>query len=514
MRSSSTKGNSQEIVRNGNWPGVILAAAAVICLLLPQASFAAWSTSADENIAVTSALGFQGRPQVIYDGDGGYFATWRDYETPGVFAQHYDVLGDAMWGEAGALVCSENNSQVEGVSDGAGGVIVTWSENSDTYAQHLDADGAPLWEVDGIPVLLGDSDTWIAPDGQGGVIVMGYYGHVNRVDYNGNLLWGAADDAPLYTETGNAWAPKIVSDGRGGAVLAWMDDDSDGNDVVCVQRVDADGDFLWNGGEPLVISTGSGNYAGCPRLTSSGNGGAFVVWYEEPDGYEIRGQGIDADGDIQWADGGVVVASAGSIYTDSLDLAGNGRGGAFFTWADSDDYTLYAQYVDASGDPVWDDPLAMSVEGEFSDVAQHTRKTVEDGRGGFITAWYNDSDQVKAQRCGADGIALWGDGGAVLSNGTSIYYGPKLASNGQGGAVAIWVDDRSDDPDTGQNIYLQGIDADGKLGDPGYTDQGRDVHHHSCLIDASQSPANPWAGFLLLAAACACVLSFVRREAR
>ncbi len=165
MRSSTSRDTGKKIIRNGNWSGVILATAAVISLLLPQASFAAWSTSADENIAVTSAPGFQGRPQVIYDGDGGYFATWRDGGTPGIFAQHYDVLGDALWGDAGAQVCSENNSQVEGVSDGAGGVIVTWSQGSDTYAQHLDADGAPLWEVDGIPVFIGDNDSWIAPDG-------------------------------------------------------------------------------------------------------------------------------------------------------------------------------------------------------------------------------------------------------------------------------------------------------------------------------------------------------------
>jgi hypothetical protein len=91
---------------------------------------------------------------------------------------------------------------------------------------------------------------------------------------------------------------------------------------------------------------------------------------------------------------------------------------------------------------------------------------VEDGSGGFITAWIDSSEYVRIQRCDAEGNLLWGDSGTVLSYATSFYCGPRLATNGQGGAVTVWGDERGD---TGNDIYIQGISAEGALGDPGYT---------------------------------------------
>ncbi|HOS95963.1 MAG TPA: hypothetical protein PLQ54_21830, partial [Armatimonadota bacterium] len=352
---------------------------------------------------------------------------------------------------------------------------------------------------------------------------MSYEGHVTRLTADGELPWGDADNPKVYSSTYETSAPKIASDGQGGAVLVWMDYNESDEYVLCVQRVDGDGNFLWNEGSPVYLSeTGD---ADCPRIASTGDGGAIVMWYEDPDGYGVYGQKINADGGAEWDEGGVLIDTMANLSTDSLDVAYDGAGGGYFTWVDDD--TVYAQHIDDSGELAWESPVMMSLESEVEDVAQHPRKTVEDGLGGFITAWYNGDNQVKAQRCGADGNVLWGEGGAVLSNGVSIYYGPKLASNGQGGAVAVWIDNRDveldalsevaleADGDTGQDVFIQGINADGELGDPGYTAAPETYRHHGnnevlCFVSTAHTSSN-YAGILILTAVCFGLCCLLRR---
>jgi hypothetical protein len=121
----------------------------------------------------------------------------------------------------------------------------------------------------------------------------------------------------------------------------------------------------------------------------------------------------------------------------------------------------------------------MSPEGDLNVVFDwHPRRTVEDGLGGFITAWASNDQEIKAQRCDASGDVLWTTAGAVLAQGQSISYWPRLASNGQGGAVAVWVREleggaeamSADGLDvTSWDIFMQGVSAEGVAGNPGYT---------------------------------------------
>jgi hypothetical protein len=108
----------------------------------------------------------------------------------------------------------------------------------------------------------------------------------------------------------------------------------------------------------------------------------------------------------------------------------------------------------------------MSTADTLYDIPQHPTYTVADGHGGFITTWTDDSEQIMAQRCNADGEVQWTDTGALIAAATDVYYGSKVSSNGQGGAVMVWVDERTG---TGTDIVMQGVSASGVAGDPGYT---------------------------------------------
>ena len=65
-----------------------------LCLLLPQAGFAAWSSNP---IVVAGDSEEQRRPQVVYDGAGGYYVSWQENNGNGMFAQHYNAAGNATW---------------------------------------------------------------------------------------------------------------------------------------------------------------------------------------------------------------------------------------------------------------------------------------------------------------------------------------------------------------------------------------------------------------------------------
>ncbi|MCE5273506.1 MAG: hypothetical protein ABFD70_06705 [Syntrophaceae bacterium] len=500
--------NTQENQQQWRWGKGSWGLFAVLCisawLMIPQTALAAWSSDPEVNTPVIEYLGQQCRPQIVYDGQGGYYAVWRDREVPGIYAQRFDAAGNAQWDPRGIEVCGQDSSQTEAVADGSGGIIVSWTDYrdyEDVYAQRLNADGEPLWAVDGVKVISDDECGFIASDGSGGAILMSYYAQVNRINADGILPWGDADNPVQLSPEDSAYAPKIVSDGAGGAICTW----EESNDIA-VQRINSSGVLQWNDGDPLLLTDdGQGS---CPRLIPSGTGGTIVIWTVDGSG-GLYAQKVDGSGDIVWTAGGVSIAS-GSIDGSNIDLASDGSGGAFITWADSS--TAYAQYIGSTGDFIWPDPVQLSAPGEFDDTAQHPRKTVEDGLGGFITGWENSSDQIVVQRCDAEGNKLWGEDGTVLTDGNDIYYGPRLTSNGQGGAVAIWVDNERITGNA-QDLYIQGINADGLLGDPGYTSNAR--HHDGswCFIDAASTSTNHSpAGLLLLLGALAGMIGFARRQ--
>jgi hypothetical protein len=134
------------------------------------------------------------------------------------------------------------------VSDGSGGVIAVWSYNSTKdslfLAQRVSKEGKIQWQA---PVVLGKgpfgSRISVAPDGAGGVYAtwityqMSRHSQwparqkiifqdirIQRVDSEGERTWnGPAFVASNIGKTVDRDFPAIVSDGKGGAVVAWTD---------------------------------------------------------------------------------------------------------------------------------------------------------------------------------------------------------------------------------------------------------------------------------------------------
>ena len=74
---------------------------------------------------------------------------------------------------------------------------------------------------------------------------------------------------------------------------------------------------------------------------------------------------------------------------------------------------------------------------------QTTEFIVSDGVGGGIIAWFdrrNNNIGIYAQRINASGAVQWTADGVVICADEAGWYGPRMISDGAGGAIIIWQD--------------------------------------------------------------------------
>jgi photosystem II stability/assembly factor-like uncharacterized protein len=360
-------------------------------------------------------------PVVCPDGGNGAIVAWRDNRptTGGIYAQRIDKDGNALWTTNGVVLAAVTNDQEDPriTTDGAGGAIVTWVDErdgpSDVYAQRVSANGSVLWTTNGVPVAAIPDDQYdaiIATDGAGGAFVAwadsraeGYY--IQRLDQEGKALW-AANGISIVTHSAVKDDPDMVPDGAGGVVLAFEDRRGADPDIYA-QRMDKDGTRIW--GTTGVLVNAAIDSQGNPRLIADGTGGAIVVFDDR---------------------------------------------NAF-------DEQVYAQRIAANGDSLW--PIA-GVALCTAEKSQFRPRIVTDGEGGGIVVWTdfrNGSADLYAQRIDADGNPQWTTDGVPVSTATLHQDWPDLVADQSGGAIVAWQDNRV----ALNDIYAQRIDSEGSLGD-------------------------------------------------
>jgi hypothetical protein len=361
------------------------------------------------------------------------------------------------------------------------------------FAPLLPHPAAAAWPSDplvNVPVCNAARDQQMpvsVPDGAGGAIItwldsrtwLGYYGenlsiYAQRVSADGTPMWTSGGVA-LCTASGLKGAPAIVSDGAGGAIVTW--DDSRGfnsltnccdPDDIYVQRISAAGTPLWSVNGVAVCT--APKQQTCPAIASDGAGGAIITWQDTRDSsyvhvtFDIYAQRISAGGGLQWAADGVPLCAAPGDQQYPV-IASDGASGAIISWADHrpgayyDTYSdIYSQRVSAAGVPQWTADGVALCTAAYSQLQQ---TTVPDGAGGAIVTWQDGRSGIYAnlyaQRVSADGAVQWpGDGMAVCLSGYSKW-NPTMATDGAGGAVVSWWENRFGSYD----IYAERILATG-----------------------------------------------------
>jgi len=469
-------------LKAGKIPSVLVIVALVLSLTitLPAVVLADWSHDPSTNTPVVTANSTQGSHRIISDGECGFFAVWHDYRnemTSGwdIYAQRFDAEGNPLWGTNGLPVCTADGTQLNPkiCLDGSGGCVISWEDYSGSYVriyvQRLNGNGAARWADNGIIASVSFPDDhqycpWIISDGQGGAIVswkgnkLGIY--LQRLSSSGSRLWG---NYVTVSDNNNAEGQKLIPDGQGGAIITWVEF---GYYDIYIQRVDSSGNKLWGAGNVIVCD--ADGVQACPRIIPASDG-SIVMWqdHREYATQHIFAQKISGTGVPQWTDNGVCVFS-GYSGDYSHGIASDGADGAIITWSDTADNNTYARRIGSNGNLLWGAPTQITYTGDYLDTSSSPRKTVEDGEGGAITVWVNDSFDIYAQRIDGSGNTLWTDNGVLLCDAPEDRACPRLAACEQDnatGALAYWKDMRNDTT-TGQDIYMQGVDANGNLARP------------------------------------------------
>jgi hypothetical protein len=175
--------------------------------------------------------------------------------------------------------------------------------------------------------------------------------YAQRIDSGGSLQWGNAAQA-VCTATLDQLTPTVVTDGSGGAIITW-EDSRDGQNDIYAQRVKNTGSTLWNPATGVPVCTSIGDQDR-PKLVSDGAGGAIVAWHDyrtSTANADVYAQRLSSSGAAQWTANGLAICVAGSDQILPCPVA-DGASGAILAWSDARTGTssdIYAQRVTSAG---------------------------------------------------------------------------------------------------------------------------------------------------------------------
>jgi hypothetical protein len=407
----------------------------LMCLLsfaVAHMSQAQWSNDPSVNTEVNTWSDVTSVPVIAPDGEGGVFIVWT-IENDDIRVQHLDKQGYIRFGSSGERICdeSENQNRPEVISDDSGGIIVAWQDAREGY-QNKDI-------------------------------------YASRFDSTMNFHWEGGDAGlPVCIEAGIQNEPKLVPDGSGGAIVAWIDGRTEAG--IYAQRISRRGEALWQAnGVPVVVTAGAWEF----DIDTDGAGGAVIVWMDSRDfnpASDIYAQRLDRNGNKLWVtpsdSSGIPVCRADSYQQEPVIL-GMADGGAVAAWCDrrKDDYNdIYAQRIGPDGTILWQsDGIPVSTHS----TAQGHPVLTCDGEDGFYAAWNNYDGyyyvnyDILGQHFDGNGGRLWGtdadSNGYPLAVDTVEEYTPNLLEDGSGGVFLVWSDMRTGNA----NIYGQRFDAEG-----------------------------------------------------
>jgi hypothetical protein len=143
-------------------------------------------------------------------------------------------------------------------------------------------------------------------------------------------------------------------------------------------------------------------------------------------------------------------------------ITSDGLGGAIITWADNrrGQLDIYAQRVNSSGGIMWADTCVSICElgGD-----QFDPQIISDGSGGAIITWTDNrsgagvsNSHIYVQRVDGSGNWLWTNSGVAVCTAAGGQTNPQLTSDGAGGAIITWYDHRISGS---AHIFAQRVDG-------------------------------------------------------
>lgn len=368
------------------------------------------------------------------------------------------------WQTNGVVLCDTGgNAMPQIVSDGKSGAVICWQagyqgglsdSTHDIYAQWVDSAGYCRWQKQGVPVCSLSNSYSSYPamvsDGRGGAIIAwedwgrggDYYTHIyaQRVDSLGNLLWG--DNGLLVCGQWSGYVD-ICSDGQDGAIITWVDGRNIGTNYedIYAQRIDSAGNPVWaTDGVPVCEAESTQWW---PHICSNNRGGAVITWEDDyrnngTSGEDVYAQMLDSLGNAKWQVNGEQVCIKAGIQRNGYPISNSINGGIIGWWDFNPSFNLYLQNFDSSGIKQWMDTGVVG--------GRYTR-IISDKYGGAIIGWADSVNKIDNT-----GLIKWGQG-VELHPGVPSGGEYCLAEDYFGGVLVIW--------NNSNHLYAQRVDSSG-----------------------------------------------------
>ncbi len=283
--------------------------------------------------------------EIIPDNEGGAYIFWLENINQKTLlrAQYISSLGSKMWGIKPLTISKANNTVID-YSIGKMGAniyaaITYGGKKKIVYQQLISEKGKLLWGDNG-KLLSSQQGSQINPQFVliDSSVVITWTNEfekikdifIQRFDSNGNQLW-QNNGEKIINITGNQFGQRIVYDGKGGVIIAWID--KKGNDSfanLSIQKIDLNGKHVWTP-DGIKISSSKNMQKSYLNLVPDGEGGAIAIYRGSADGQnEIYGQKIFSTGTYA----SQILGFSSEVVSDSVKI--------FWYAANETDGTVYS----------------------------------------------------------------------------------------------------------------------------------------------------------------------------
>ena len=274
---------------------------------------------------------------------------------------------------------------------------------------------------------------------------------------NAQSRWSTLSDTNnvIIKDTNRQFSLAIVKDGAAGAFVVWVDDRGTNLDIYAL-KIAASGEVIGrDGGKRLVGADGDQE---SPTIVEIKGGGFFMAWQDtrnDPQVHEIFVRKFDRDGNELWLE-------------DALAIKGNNRpprlitnltgviAAAFNTNFPNNSFSF--QIINSSTGVIEFTPQAFVNQTLAGQQPNQPPAVVSGLGGGIITTWRNSISSVLAKGIKGDS-SEWSAGELSLSNSTKPETNPVAVSDGNEGAIIVWLE--SDSPD--DDIKAARLDMNGSV---------------------------------------------------